>query len=193
MSLKEAKDGLRAEYKIKRAALDAEIKRQRDAKICERALSLVSFRCADYVLMYSAQENEICVDSLAKEALRQGKKVAFPVCDAENHTMSYHFVSSLSELSVGTYGIREPDKGAPSYSVESCRGSAICFVPGLVFDTHGYRVGYGKGYYDRFLSGFCGSRIGIVYSDFILPEVPRGRYDERVDMLIGEKGVKLTK
>ena len=69
----------------------------------------------------------------------------------------------------------------------------VCFVPGLVYDKAGYRLGYGKGFYDRYLSSFTGCTIGVVYSDYILPEVPRGRFDMSVDILLTEKGVKVTK
>ena len=65
-------------------------------------------------------------------------------------------------------------------------------VPGIAFDDRGYRIGYGKGFYDRFLSSFDGSSIGVAYEDFILPVVPRGRFDEKVDVLLTENGVTKT-
>lgn len=191
-SLKELKDTLRAKYKLERAQTDGALREQRDAQICRRACELVSFRHAEYVLLYASLEDEICIDALAKIALERGKKTAFPLCDPQSHTMSYRFVNSVEELISGSYGIREPSPDAPAYDGELHRGSAVCFVPGVVFDKAGYRVGYGKGYYDRFLSSFSGSRIGVVYSDFILPSLPRGRFDEKVDMLLSEKGVKIT-
>ena len=69
-------------------------------------------------------------------------------------------------------------------------GSAVCFVPGLLYDKAGFRLGYGKGFYDRYLSSFSGCKIGVIYSDYILPVVPRGRFDVSVDTLLTEKGVK---
>ena len=68
-------------------------------------------------------------------------------------------------------------------SIDNRRQSA-----GLLF-----RLGYGKGFYDRYLSEFKGSRIGIVYSDYIMPTVPRGRFDVSVDILLTENGVKTVK
>ena len=65
-------------------------------------------------------------------------------------------------------------------------------MPGLVYDKAGYRLGYGKGFYDRYLSHFSGCTLGVVYSDYILPTVPRGRFDVSVDILLTEKGVKMT-
>ena len=70
---------------------------------------------------------------------------------------------------------------------------SICIIPGVVFDNAGYRVGYGKGYYDRFLAAYDGTKFGLAYSECILNEVPRGRFDRHVDILISEKGVKIAK
>ena len=111
----------------------------------------------------------------------------------KSHTMTYHTVSSLEELQDDGMGGLEPPEGNPVYDAEHETAGAVCFVPGLVYDRAGYRLGYGKGFYDRYLSGFSGCTIGVVYSDYILPEVPRGRFDVTVDILLTEKGVRVTK
>ncbi len=189
--IRKQKDEIRAEYAAKRAAMEKAEKARRDEAICKAAVSLVSFRYAEYVLLYAATDNEIDISAIAKEALARGKKIAFPRCDKETHTMQYHIVSSLDELMPEAYGILEPPAENPVYDPSSDLGSAICFVPGLVYDTEGYRLGYGKGFYDRYLSGFSGSTVGVVYSDYILPSVPRGRYDVSVTILLTEKGVRM--
>lgn len=191
-TIKKEKDEIRSEYKKKRDSMDASVKLARDKAICKSAMSLVSYRYADYVLMYAHTEGEIDISDVALDALKRGKKVAFPRCNPENHTMKYHIVTSVDDLKKDHYGIMEPEETLPVYSEETCKGSAICFVPGLVYDRDGYRLGYGKGFYDRYLSGFGGSVIGVVYSDFILPSVPRGRFDVSINILLTEKGVKIT-
>lgn len=190
--VREKKNAIRAEYKALRREMDKALRSERDKKICDFALGLVSYRYAEYVLLYAATEDEIDIYELARVALKQGKKVAFPRCRKEDHTMKYHIVESLDQLSPDSYGIAEPPEELPVYDPDVDLGSAICFVPGLVYDKAGYRVGYGKGFYDRFLSSFKGSSIGIVYSDFIMPKVPRGRFDMKVDILLSEKGVKAS-
>ena len=106
--------------------------------------------------------------------------------------MEYHIVQSTDELVVGAYGIREPAETAPVWHAgeTSAEDHPVCLVPGLVFDRAGYRVGYGKGYYDRYLSTFPGVRVGIVYADCVLGEIPRGRFDLAVDVLVTDKGVR---
>ena len=190
--IRKQKDDIRAAYSEKRASMDREEKARRDSAICRAAVSLVSFRYAEYVLLYAALANEIDITKIAEEALARGKKIAFPRCDKESHTMQYHIVSSLDELAKDNYGILEPPPENPIYDPEKDLGSAICFVPGLVYDKAGYRLGYGKGFYDRYLSHFSGCTLGVVYSDYILPTVPRGRFDVSVNILLTEKGVKMT-
>ena len=191
--IKKQKDDIREEYKQRRMEMPIEERHRRDEAICHVAEGLVSFRYAEYVLLYAATEGEIDVNAIAELALEKGKKVCFPRCDKKTHTMTYHMVNSLDELAVDSYGILEPAEDAPIYEPDKDTGAAVCFVPGLVYDKAGYRLGYGKGFYDRYLSAFSGCTIGVVYSDYILPVVPRGRFDVSVDILLTEKGVKITK
>ena len=66
-------------------------------------------------------------------------------------------------------------------------------VPGIAFSAGGYRLGYGKGYYDRYLSSFKGTKVGVAYTDFIANSVPHGRFDLAVDVLITERGIYAKK
>ena len=139
--------------------------------------------------MYSPLKNEIDVLPIGKNALEKNKNVAFPLCDSTKSTMTYHLVTDVdNDLKKGSFGILEPHSFLPEFNMKQT--NAVILVPGLVFDKKGYRIGYGKGYYDRYLSSFKGTKIGICYSDFILDEVPRGRFDTSVDFIITEKGVK---
>lgn len=192
-TIKKEKDELRAKYLAARSEMDETVRHARDGEVCRHAVGLMSFRYAEYVLLYAAKDCEICVDAVAHEAWRLGKKVAFPRCDKATHTMKYHIVDSLDELAVDSYGIKEPSEDAILYDPERDLGSAVCFVPGLLYDRSGFRLGYGKGFYDRYLSAFGGSKIGVVYSDYIMDTVPRGRFDVTVDILLTEKGVKQVK
>lgn len=191
--IKKQKDDIREEYKLLRSQMCPEEKFKRDCAICKAAENLVSFRYAEFVLLYAATPDEIDVYEIARLAFEKGKKVLFPKCDKKTHTMQYHIVNSLDELQPDAYGLCEPPEENPIYDAETETGGAVCFVPGLVYDKAGYRLGYGKGFYDRYLSNFSGCTIGVVYSDFILPEVPRGRFDMSVDILLTEKGVRVTK
>ncbi len=191
-TVKKIKDETRKVFLEKRASMDPSQKKERDEKICACALSLASYRFADCVLMYAPLNNEIDIMAVAEDALKKGKKVAFPRCNKEEHTMDFHFVTSLDELKVDSYGIREPSANLPVFDPGNNEGNLICFVPALIYDKKGYRLGYGKGFYDRYLSGLQGNIIGVVYSDFIVSSVPIGKYDVSLSILLTEKGVVVT-
>ena len=183
--IKEEKKALRAAYKEKRKLLSKEKKAVLDQKLCSAIISHECFKKADILLTFSPSFLEPDISPVAKEALRQNKKVAFPLCDVESHTMRFIFVSSLDELREGSYSIPEPPKDNKEYLGE--RGS-VCLVPALAFDIEGYRLGYGGGYYDRFLCGYNGISVGAVYSDFVCEALPRGSFDVKTDIIICEEG-----
>ena len=191
--IKKIKDELRKDLLEKRASLGDDEGKLRSEKICTLASSLVSFKHADIVLLYSPIKSEIDVYPLFYEALKSGKRVAFPKCDCETKTMQFHFVSSLEELSAGAYGILEPSEFSPVYDPECTPGVAVCYIPALAFDVYGYRLGYGKGYYDKFTGIFRGCTIGLIYSEFILPSLPRGKFDRHCDIMLTEKGIRPIK
>ena len=191
-TVRDQKNALREKYRAERAAMDPALRAGRDEAIAAAAANMVSFRLAEYVLMYAPTGEEIDVTAIARRALELGKRVMYPVCSKDDHTMIYREIKSLDDLRPGAYGLLEPPSDAPDYDPERDTGSAICLVPGLVYDKAGYRVGYGKGFYDRYLSAFAGCKIGVIYSDYILRQVPRGRFDVKVDILLCEKGVRMT-
>ncbi len=186
INLKEAKSEIRNEYKQKRKTIPQEQKLTMDSEICKRFLTLSSYRFADTVLLYSPLKYEIDTRIIAEDALAKGKKVAFPRC-VENNEMVYHYIENLDQLESGMYGIQEPNKDLPLY--ESGSGHTICVLPAICYDKRGYRLGYGKGYYDRFLSKFKGVKAGLVYSDFIIDEIPNGKFDLPSDIVVTEKRV----
>ena len=99
--------------------------------------------------------------------------------------MDFYFIKSYDDLSPGKYGILEPVPERCEKAVDFLRG--LCLVPGLSFDLQGYRLGFGKGYYDRFLSDFGGTTVGICYSKCTMGELPRGTFDRAVDIVLTEK------
>lgn len=191
MDIKAMKTALREQYLTRRAALSAEEKKLRDEKICNLILSSASFRYAETILAYCPKENEIDIRPMLQRALALGKHLALPRCEGE-HLMTYRYVCSLDELAPAAFGLNEPSADAPLFE-EDPGHSSLCLVPGVVFDVHGYRIGYGGGYYDRFLHDFHGSVAGLIYRDFIIPSLPRGRYDRALPIMITDTGMVSAK
>ena len=189
--IKTQKTEIRLEYLQKRRAIAPEEKKLRDEKIAKLFLSSITYRYSRAVLLYAALEDEIDISDIAKAALASGKTVAYPKCNSADNTMEYRIIKSLDDLAPGTFDILEPRDECPVYDAARAQADhAVCIVPGVVFDTQGYRIGYGRGFYDRFLNGFAGVKVGLVYSDFILKTIPRGRFDLACDVMVSEKGVK---
>ncbi len=193
--LKNQKAEIREKIIERRRSVPADRLREMSDAICKRATALSSFRLAETVLLYAPKEIEVDVLPIARAALADGKRVAFPKCRRapEGYSyMTYHLVSELSELAPGSFGILEPSDDAPLYDIKSDPHPSIAFVPALAFDRHGYRLGYGGGYYDRYFNSYDGSVIGVCFSEFILPSLPHGRYDIKAGLIITEKGVKVS-
>ena len=188
--IRKRKNDIRTKYKALREAIPPEKKAQMDAKICTTFLGLATYRYASVLLMYAPKSDEVDIMPIAEKALADGKKVAFPRCIPDTHDMEYHFITSLDQLEKGTYGLLEPTPDLPVYDRESVEPTA-CIVPALVYDKRGFRLGYGKGYYDRYLGSYTGSKVGMIYSEFIIDTVPRGRFDLSVDFIVTERGLKV--
>ena len=88
------------------------------------------------------------------------------------------------------FGVLEPEPVADNLYNESDGG--LCIVPAFSYDWRGYRLGYGKGYYDRFLSRFEGNMVGICYSECVQRSLPHGRYDRPVELLVTESYLRRT-
>ena len=189
--MKEHKSAIRRKYRAARDEITAQQKQTMDNEICRRFISLATYRHADALLVYAPINSEIDITAVVRHALANKKTVAFPLCDGDKHTMTYHIVTDLSTLTTGTYGIPEPPADTPVFDHREFN-TPVCMVPALVYDRQGYRIGYGGGYYDRYLSDYTGTRVGVIYSDAIVDSLPHGRYDTTVDFLITEKGVITT-
>ena len=191
--IKKEKDAIRQLCAQRRDSMTEAEHKEFDNKIVNTATSLVSFRHAEIILLFAPIKSEIDVMPIFEEAINKGKRVAFPKCNKEDRTMKFHFVNSLDELEPCAYGIREPKEEAEVFDPLTNTQSALCFVPGLAFDVYGYRLGYGKGYYDKFMNQFKGSCVGVAYTHQIQPNLPKGKFDRHCDVIITEKGIKTLK
>ena len=178
------KKELRKELKKKRKLIDK--KDEKDSFIRENLICSDFYLDAQKVLFYAALDDEINVDECIEDALMLGKKVALPVCINENGNMKFYYISSMSDLKAGFFGVREPDTDKCE-EVTDFDGS-ICIVPGRAYDKRGYRLGYGKGYYDRFMQKSTSLFVGLCYNELVDDELPIGEYDIPVNYIITQNG-----
>lgn len=162
----------------------------RDGLLCasESAVTAIKllpeYKAAKTVLLYNAVGGEIVLDLLIADARDNGKITAFPVCDVKSETMT--FVTDVEKkFTSGAYGIPEPVFG----DAVTDFSASVCIIPALAFDEKGNRLGRGKGYYDKFLSGYSGTKIGVSQDGFVLEEIPTDENDVPVDLIVTEKRV----
>ncbi len=179
----EQKNKLRREIKERRDSLPIDGKKAADAAIIERIAASEAFLAAGAILLYAPHGSEINLLPLVRTARREGKLVAFPRCNTETHTMQFLILSPEARLTPGAYGIPEPPTDAPICPMDE---TTLCILPGLTFDPTGARLGYGAGYYDRFLTDFPGVRAGAVYENLAVREVPTEPHDIPIELLFTE-------
>ena len=179
----QAKKEKRSFYRKKRKDISKAQKEMLDKMLFDRVISLKEFRESSVVLAYYPINDEINTIPIIEYALREGKRVALPISSTIDYTLTFHFISSLKEIKNGAYSIPEPSEDSEIFNKET---KALCIVPGLIFDRTGNRLGYGKGFYDRFLSDFNGITVGLCYSDFLLDKLPIDENDRAVDIVVSD-------
>lgn len=184
------KKRLRNRYKTLRAAMDPRLKEACDARIRGRLRSLPEYKQCKTVLCFVSTEIEVDTHKIINHALREGKIVAAPYCIDGTRNMDFYRIRSLDELSRRTFGVLEPDPRKAEKITDF--HDSLCILPGMAFDYTGYRLGYGGGYYDRFLSKVYrhGVAVGICYSSCIAKALPKGRYDVPCQILVTDKYLK---
>ena len=173
-----------------RASIDENERKQKSIDICNKIIALPEFSSCDALFIYAPIKSEADPTYLFDKAKKLGINVAFPISVTSTFTLDFRFVNSIDELNVGAYGIREPSADAQKAFFTK---SSICIVPALAFDTSGSRLGYGKGFYDRFLNNFSGLSIGITYSELKCNKLPTESTDVPVDIIITDKESVKTK
>lgn len=173
-------------YKALRKSIDAEEKLLRDKKIFDLFFEKIITENIDkHFLMYVSNGFEIDTVCAIKKMLEMNIKVSVPKCEKGTNIMHFYTITSLDDLASGYFGISEPKE----YCEKLCYfDDAICVVPGICFDKNGYRIGYGKGFYDRFLVENSGIlTIGFCYEKFIIDSIFYDANDVSVDFLLTEK------
>ena len=179
----------RAYFRTLRKELPDDRRAELDQALLANTINLSIFKDAKTLLCYYPVRGEPDILSIARHALKLEKKVAFPISHVEDRRLSFHIIGDLEDLTVGTYNIPEPS--AELEEVVDFK-DALCIVPALSFNKSGQRLGYGGGYYDRFLSHFDGISVGVAYSDFLTTNLPVEPHDATVDIIITENGGYFT-
>lgn len=165
-----------------RNEIPAGIRRDKSAKIADKILSDSMVAESEIIFSYVSCKSEPCTHLLIKELLFMGKRIAVPLCDLNSHTMQAVEIHDFGGLTRGAYGILEPP--ADNKSLIQKSEIQLILVPALAFDREGYRLGYGGGFYDRYLEDFGGRSIGLAFSECIADSLPHMEHDKPVDFVL---------
>ena len=173
---------LRAELKSLRDSIHEADRAACSAKLAELIRSMPEYAAAKRVLLYYPIGSEPDFLPLAEAAATEGKGIAFPVVVGKD--MAFCDVKGIDGFNTGSMGIPEPD--AAECVAVSGFSDTICIVPALAADRNGNRIGYGGGYYDRFLKRYPGVSVCAVYSRLLFDELPAEAHDVSVDAIVSD-------
>lgn len=146
------------------------------------------FKSAAHVMVYLDFKNEVKTDFVINHCLELGKKIYIPICIPETHELCISRMTDLKELETGLYGIREPK--TEYIRLSESKLIDLVIVPGVSFDVSGNRIGFGAGYYDRFMKRLRHDAVkaALAYSFQVTDAIPSDKYDIPMDYIITEKG-----
>lgn len=180
----------------RRRNIDPEKRREMDIDIYSELVSLTEYKAADYVLCYVNYNDETDTHRLIRRALNDSKSVYIPkVLDPNDGEMEFFEIESLVEAEKGYHGIPEPEMNIHNSFAEvydklewDQKHKILVIVPGVAFDRHLDRIGYGKGFYDRYLTSHSDVRsVGICYDCQLYDMIPHEDNDIKVNLLISNE------
>lgn len=183
---------LRRQVLARRNALSFPEKKEKSRVISAGIFSLPEIKMAGVVLAYMHFRSEVMTTALIEQMLADGKIVALPYTSTSDHLLGTVRISDpVHQVGPGYCNIPEPlPELRESFSLDPATIDAV-FVPGSVFDRSGGRLGYGGGYYDRFLAERApnATRIGLAFELQIVEQVPVEHHDKFMDYVVTEKKI----
>ena len=174
------KSELRQELKSRRNNMTYQEVFEKSNEICDKIISSDFFKDAKTVMVYLSFKNEVNTRKIIENAFLKNKTVLVPITDGDDMFLSV--LDNLTSFKKGAFGIDEPAV------INKWSGKIdICIIPGLGFDKTGGRIGFGKGYYDKFLSKNPCTKIGIAYSEQIKENVFSEPHDIPMNVIVTEE------
>lgn len=198
-----SKEKVRKKAVETRDSIDEESRQQKSEEIAKKILEADWFKEADIVLSYHAFRSELEVDALNRAVLTQGKKLYLPKTYVKEKQIRFFEITDLSKLKRGYQKIWEPTGEEPEFSFETVKEEqkkVLMIMPGTAYDARGYRMGYGGGYYDRYLNAHEAEwkmidfmTVFAAFSEQKMILIPGERCDVKPDVIVTEKEIMQRK
>ncbi|MGB4590344.1 MAG: 5-formyltetrahydrofolate cyclo-ligase [Clostridiaceae bacterium] len=176
---------LRKELNQRQCTLSKEYKEEASVEIARKVFESKEYQDAETIFIYSGTANEVDTSIIIKDALNRGKHVALPKIVTLG-IMEALEIESMEELVPERHGILEPKEGSRIIQPEEID---LALIPCLGFSSDGYRIGYGGGFYDRFLPQGNFTKIIIAFEKMSVDDLPVSAFDHQVDKIITESSI----
>lgn len=153
-------------------------KKEKSKSIVHQIINHSKYKEAHVIACYCSLNDEVNLDEIFFDAWSKGKRIVVP--KVKGQTMDFYEIKNMDELEIQSYGIREPKHEV----IFEKNKIDLIFVPGVVFDLDGNRMGFGKGYYDRYLSDLDVYKIGVCFQEQICEHVPTNQYDIQMNEVV---------
>lgn len=186
--MKNAKNELRKEMQKRRNALTVNKVISLSKQITIRIIESELYKKNKHICIYQAFRNEVSCENIMKQAWLDGKKVYVPVTDKKQKTMEFYQIAQQTEWKPGAYNIMEPVLDTDTIKLQE---PALILMPGLAFDKNKHRIGYGGGYYDKYLEQHQGHITAALCYQFqiVKEELPHEEYDILPDYIVTENEI----
>ena len=172
---------------VRKGMTDEDVASKSEA-IVQKVIKTAEYKEADNILLYADCCREVMTRGIFEDALLHRKRIYFPRVDKLANRMEFYQVISIRQLERGYMDILEPKEDMHSRYKFQPKEDTLAILPGVAFDTSGYRIGYGKGFYDRFLVNRRQlSTMALAYSCQIVDEIPWDEHDIKMDKIVTEK------
>jgi 5-formyltetrahydrofolate cyclo-ligase len=179
-------DALRKELIRRRDALPPALRLAKSDAVLKRLVELPEFQRADATFFYITHGSEVDTTLMRQLARELGMRVAAPRSSPGDFSMHFHWLDSDDSLVPGAYGILQPDPATPPAELGP---KVVVVVPGVAFDIRGNRIGFGGGYYDRWLAGpgRGAVTVGLAFHEQLMDAVEQEPHDRPVDSLVTDQ------
>ena len=181
-----SKNEIRKYIENMRDKVSAEQKSKWDSKIIDTLINSEFYRSAKTIFTFVSFRSEVDTHWFINHAIEDRKIIYVPKVASKQEGMDAYRISSMSDLTAGYFGILEPLSKCSKVNIKDID---LVLIPGLAFGREGGRIGYGGGFYDRFLR--CAKeetqKVALAYNFQILDEVPADQWDIRMDAIITDK------
>lgn len=183
-SIKQEKKKLREKSVNRMSGLSKKYRKDASEKILGELVRHKDYLLAGTIFVYVGTENEVNTSLIIKDALAKGKKVVVPKTLSLGH-MEACEIDTMKDLSPGRHGILEPRDTTYVISPDAID---VAFIPCVAYTREGFRLGYGGGFYDRYLPRGSFKRILVSFSEMEVDSLPKDTFDEKVHGILTEKG-----